>query len=66
MDANQTWVALCAAVADTDWGLAAELADGLLEWLAKGGFPPEITGVQVFDKLVARATCESVAAWDVV
>jgi len=64
MDPNAAWVALCAAVADARWTEAGELADGLLEWLIKGGYPPEITGVLLFDSVVARATCESVASWD--
>ena len=65
MDPNATWQALSQAVADADWGKAGELADGLLHWLSRDGFPPNISGLPLFDKIVAKATCEAIAAWEV-
>ncbi len=65
MDPKAAWSAVAQAVADEDWEAAATVADGLLAWLNNGGFPPMITGVPGFDVLVARATCESIASWDV-
>jgi len=64
MDPKAAWVDLCAALLDARWTKAGELADGLLDWLIKGGFPPSITGKRQLDSVIARATCESVAAWD--
>lgn len=43
MDANQTWIDLSQAVADEKWLRAAEIAEDLFEWLARGGFLPKIT-----------------------
>ena len=65
MDPTATWVDLSQAVADDKWGRAGELADSLIEWLAKGGFPPVITGVREFDIIAARAACDAIAAWEI-
>ncbi len=65
MDPNAAWLALAQAIAGDDWEQAGTVADGLLSWLNRGGFPPVITGVPAFDALVAKATCESIATWDV-
>jgi len=65
MDPNAAWSALAQAVTDDDWDEAATVADGLLAWLDRGGFPPVIAGTPTFDALVAKAACESIAAWDV-
>lgn len=65
MDPNAAWTALAQAVAGDDWEQAATVADGLLAWLSRGGFPPAITGVPAFDTIVAKAACESIASWDV-
>lgn len=46
------------------WVEAGEIADELIEWLIKGGFPPEITGSMATDKLITRSLAESIAAWD--
>jgi hypothetical protein len=64
MDPNQAWLDLSKAIVDDNWGLAAEIASNLLEWLAKGGFPPTISGQASFDAIVARSTCENIASWD--
>ena len=65
MDPNAAWSALTQAIADDDWQEAATVADGLLTWLTRGGFPPAITGTSAFDAIVAKAACESIACWDI-
>jgi hypothetical protein len=64
MDPNQAWHDLAVAIVEDDWMRGAEIADGLLDWLRKDGFPPTITGRRAFDVLVVGSTCESIAAWD--
>lgn len=64
MDPSTVWQQMSEAVEEDDWERAAELADDLLEWLRKGGFPPCISGQEKFDRLVALRTAQSVAAWD--
>ena len=66
MDPNQAWSDLAEAVEKNDWGTATEIAENLAEWLAKGGLPPRITGGTAFDRVVARATIQSIATWEVV
>lgn len=66
MDPNAAWSNLKAAVQDAQWGLAAEIAEDLFDWLSVGGFPPRITGDNIFDAIVARATTEAIISWDVV
>lgn len=65
MDPNAAWTALAQAISEDDWQEAATIADGLLTWLNRGGFPPAITRTSAFDTIVAKATCESIASWDV-
>jgi hypothetical protein len=65
VDPDQAWINLAAAIAADEWGRAGDIADDLLDWLAKDGFAPKITGKPEFDRLVARSTCEGIAAWDV-
>lgn len=65
MDPNKTWSDLSQAVERDDWQEATELAEVLAEWINKGGFPPTITGNKVFDRLVVKATVESIAAWEI-
>lgn len=40
MDPETAWNEMMEAVAARDWPTAEEFARALLEWLAKGGFPP--------------------------
>lgn len=40
MDPQTTWDELHEAVARRDWECVAELAEALLTWIARGGFPP--------------------------
>lgn len=43
MDPQATWSQLQAACRSHDWPVVQELADTLLTWLHRGGFPP-VTG----------------------
>ena len=43
------------AIDENEWEMAPELADDLLHWLARGGFPPTITSNAVFDKIGNKA-----------
>jgi hypothetical protein len=61
MDPDAAWSALAKAVADGEWQEASAVADGLLTWLNRGGFPPAITGFASFDTIAAKATCESIS-----
>lgn len=65
MDPQKTWRELSKAVEQEDWHQAGIHADDLIGWLAKGGFPPKITGIEAFDRVVAKATCKAIACWDV-
>ena len=40
MDPPATWEQLQEAYGNADWETARELAQALLEWLDRGGFPP--------------------------
>ena len=65
MDPNRTWQELVDAVRNDDWVPAADLAEVLLDWLNRDGFPPNITGIREFDRVAARAVCDAVAAWEI-
>ncbi len=65
MDPNATWRELADSVAQDGWPKAEELANDLRYWLECGGFPPRITGQQVFDRIVVKNTCDAILAWDV-
>jgi hypothetical protein len=64
MDPNAAWRELASAIECDDWGHAAEIADGLLAWLARAGFPPKVTGHVEFDRIVVQAACWRIATWD--
>jgi hypothetical protein len=66
MDPNQTWLDMADAVSRDNWQHAGELADDLINWLARGGFPPRLTGTIEFDRIVARTACEAIASWECV
>lgn len=40
MDPQAAWDHLLEAYTHGDWFVVEELAEGLLEWLHRGGFPP--------------------------
>lgn len=68
MDPNVAWKELseCFNRSDEhDWDRITELADGLLHWLKRDGFPPTITGNREFDKLVALRSLEAICDWHV-
>jgi hypothetical protein len=66
MDPNQAWSDLSQAVEADDWEEAEVSASNLLHWIGEGGFPPSITGNARFDRIVVKATCDAIAAWEVV
>jgi hypothetical protein len=43
MDPQATWNALLDAWTQRDWQEVVDLAEALLEWIRKGGFPPKTT-----------------------
>jgi len=61
MDPQVTWDDLLSAYADGDWNHVEELAEALLDWLQRGGFPPRaVTGShmgQDWDRVIALAGC---------
>jgi len=40
MDPQAAWDRLLEAYTHGDWSVVEELAEGLLQWLHRGGFPP--------------------------
>ncbi len=44
MDPDTALAELVVAVGDRDWDRIEELADGLLQWLQRRGFPPRTIG----------------------
>ena len=44
MDPQQTWTDLLDALKQNDHDESRELAEALLEWLRRGGFPPIVVG----------------------
>ena len=55
MDPQATWNQLQAAYRSADWEIASELAQALLDWLERGGFPPTIQGAEPHDHAQQRA-----------
>lgn len=45
MDPQAAWNEMLGAISQRDWDQAQERADGLLEWMRKGGFPPQTSAV---------------------
>lgn len=45
MDPQVTWNEMLEAVALQDWDQAVERAEALLDWMKKGGFPPQTSGI---------------------
>jgi len=64
MDPNTCWLELSEAFGE-DCDRAMELADSLLHWMERGGFPPQITGRTEFDRLISTRTCQAIQAWDI-
>lgn len=55
MDPQATWEQLQEAYGNADWETARELAQALLEWLRRGGFPPTIQAGDSADLAEQRA-----------
>ena len=64
MDPQVAWENLLDAYSNHDWDSVDEHATVLLDWLEKGGFPPQtVVSRQVrpeVDRLIAVATCRLV------
>ena len=45
MDPQAAWNEMLEAILQRDWEQALERAEGLLEWMRKGGAPPQTTAV---------------------
>ncbi len=45
MDPQAAWNEMLEAIDQRDWEQAAEPAEALLEWMRKGGVPPQTSGV---------------------
>ena len=62
MDPQAAWNELLTAYDRLDWPSVEELAAGLLDWLDRGGFPPQIAGPhaagQQWSRAVVRFACE--------
>jgi hypothetical protein len=61
MDPQASWEQLLEAYADGDWDRVEDLAEALLTWLERDGFPPRATTGsdlgQDWDRAVALAAC---------
>lgn len=61
MDPQVVWEQLLDAYVDHDWDAVDEHATVLLEWLEKGGFPPQTVRHRELrppaNRLIALATC---------
>ena len=61
MDPQVAWKELQFAYRERDWDEVRELAQSLLDWLQRGGFPPTVLGKPFSDpeqhREVARAFC---------
>ena len=64
MDPQQTWQEMLDAYASGQLSQADELASALLDWLDKGGFPPQTFPDRTFDSDfnwdVARAAVQAI------
>jgi hypothetical protein len=60
MDPQAAWEALLEARQQRDWDRAEELANSLLEWLNKQGFPPETVGSRAIGRGWHRAVAQFV------
>ncbi len=62
MDPNRAWRELADAYQAQELDQCVELAEGLVQWLAKDGYPPTITRHQAFDRHVVKSACEAILA----
>ena len=60
MDPQATWDQLLCAFGTGDWDAIEECATELIEWLDRGGFPPQILRQDLgpdWNRALARAGC---------
>jgi hypothetical protein len=55
MDPQTAWEQLQEAYGNADWETARELAQALLDWLARDGFPPIVQAGDIADRASQRA-----------
>jgi len=60
MDPQAAWDELLKARHERDWDRARELAENLLEWMKKKGFPPNTVGESTIGRTWHRAVAEFV------
>lgn len=58
MDPQKAWDDLGTAVSEERWMDAAEIAEGILKWIPKEGYPPTITGKVAFDRFITRSVAQ--------
>ncbi len=60
MDPQAAWDEMLEAVSHRDWEQALERSGALLEWMGKGGFPPQTAGVPMrsqWNQAMAKFGC---------
>lgn len=61
MDPQATLTAIFEAINEKDWEQAIELSEALLNWMQRGGFPPQVAGPespgQQWHREMARCIC---------
>ena len=60
MDPQVTWTELLQARMERDWDRAEELAENLMGWMDKKGFPPETVGSRTIGRGWHRAVAQFV------
>jgi len=59
MNPQAAWDQLIEAYTQRDWSAVEELAEGLLHWLSRGGFPPQTVPKRAMDRDWNRTVAES-------
>ncbi len=66
MDPQTTWQLMLEAYCEGDMAAAMEAAEDLVNWLTRGGFPPQVLLGQPLDddwnRTVAEAACRFIIA----
>jgi len=58
MDVEACWREMAEAYKEGDTERLQELSEGMLQWLAKDGYPPRICGDREWDKMIAFSVAE--------